>query len=294
MAKKLRTLRGRMMRVTELDGCGNVALGPRASVASDGFITVGLTANNDEGEAITQTNAAGRECISDTPVPKFKNWTVAITFCGVEPELFTLITGQPLVYAADGTTPIGFDIESDIDVENLGFALEVWMGVDVDACDEDAQVEYGYAVLPFVKGGSIGDWSIENAAINFSIAGAQTKNGSHWGVGPYDVELDETGAEGPLNTPLSTKNHTRVIPVQVPPPAATDGAVALGVPATGATAGIPATLTPSNSYPPEDLADAATGFTASPTTAWTAGQYVRLGDDTKAHWDGTAWVAGVA
>lgn len=80
----------------------------------------------------------------------------------------------------------------------------------------------------------------------------------------------------------------------VAPPAPSCGAVALGVPATGATAGSPGTLEPANSYPPEDLTDAETGFTATPATAWTTGQYVVLEDGTEAHWDGTAWVAGRA
>jgi hypothetical protein len=39
-----------------------------------------------------------------------------------------------------------------------------------------------------------------------------------------------------------------------------------------------------------DLSD----VTANPTTAWTAGQYVVLGNSTLAHWSGTAWVAGAA
>ena len=34
------------------------------------------------------------------------------------------------------------------------------------------------------------------------------------------------------------------------------------------------------------------GLTASPTTAWTTGQYVLLRDGSMAHWAGTAWVAG--
>lgn len=79
----------------------------------------------------------------------------------------------------------------------------------------------------------------------------------------------------------------------VAPPAATCGADELGVPATTATAGTPAALTPTNSYAPASLADA-DALTASPTTPWTTGQYVILGDGSTAHWDGTGWVAGVA
>jgi hypothetical protein len=64
---------------------------------------------------------------------------------------------------------------------------------------------------------------------------------------------------------------------------------------TGATAGTPGTWTPVDSYPRIDLADLiANPVTASPTTAWTAGQYIVLQDDSFAHWNGTAWVAGIA
>jgi hypothetical protein len=63
--------------------------------------------------------------------------------------------------------------------------------------------------------------------------------------------------------------------------------------ATGANAGSPGVFTPSGATPPATLADLS-GITANPTTAWTAGQYVVLGNSTLAHWSGTAWVAGAA
>lgn len=64
-------------------------------------------------------------------------------------------------------------------------------------------------------------------------------------------------------------------------------------PATGATAGAPGTFTPSGSAPPKDLAGAAS-ITASPTTKWTTGQYVTLGDGSDAYWDGDSWEVGKA
>lgn len=78
---------------------------------------------------------------------------------------------------------------------------------------------------------------------------------------------------------------------------ATDNVV-IGGPATGAVAGIPGHFTPTGSDPPANLADLQSGVpetvVASPTTAWTVGQYVTLGDASKAHWSGTAWVVNPA
>jgi hypothetical protein len=63
--------------------------------------------------------------------------------------------------------------------------------------------------------------------------------------------------------------------------------------ATGATAGTPGTFTPPGAAPPANLAGM-TGIVATPTTAWTTGQHVVLGDASHAYWNATAWTAGDA
>jgi len=66
------------------------------------------------------------------------------------------------------------------------------------------------------------------------------------------------------------------------------------VAATGASAtSTPGSFTPAGAMAPANLAGLA-AVTATPSGAWTAGQYVRLGDGSSAHWNGTAWTAGVA
>jgi hypothetical protein len=280
------------MRVTRLDGCGNKVLGPKNSVTSDGFTTAALAANTDEGETIDVTNAAGKQCILDEPAPRPTGFTVTLTFCQVDPELYTLVTGQPVVYAADGTTPVGVDVNSDVDLSTSGFALELWSSVPSNACVGGVQ-EYGYFLLPFLRGGSLGDVSIENAAITFTINNAVTKDGNNWGVGPYNVVKNVSGVDSPLNVALSTKNHLHLEKTATAPPAAA-GAAQLGVPATTAVAGIPATFTPTNSYAPLNLAGAiALPLVASPATNWTTGQYALMRDGSKINWNGTTWVAGV-
>jgi hypothetical protein len=293
-SRRYALVRGRALRATKLNGCGSPVLGPDSVVTTDGFISVGLTPNTEEGTAISVTNAAGNVCVLDSPTPKFTSWAIVVTFCGVDPALFNLLTGQPVVMNAAGDEVVGFGVDSDIDVDATGFALELWSNVPVAVCDESGEATYGYLLIPFSKGGTIGDLSVENGALNFSVTGAVSRDGNDWGVGPYDVVRDEAGVAGPLNEAISVNRHLHQEITTVPPPSvSTEGSTALGVPATGATAGIPATLTPANSYAPANLADAST-LTATPTTAWTAGQYVLLRDGSKAHWTSSAWAAGVA
>jgi hypothetical protein len=294
MATKCFSLvRGRVLRVTKLDGCGAVSLGPTSMVTSDGFITVTFTANTDEGETISVTNAAGRVCILDEPCPKFTGYDVEVAFCGVDPDLYALMTGQPVVL--DGATPtpnaVGFKMNTDVDACATGFALELWSNVPSAVCAPGTGVSYGYMLIPFLKGGVIGDFTIGNDAVNFTMTGAKSKDGNAWGVGPYKVVPNATGASSTLLTALAANDHLLVQLTTIAPPAATCGGAAVGVPATSAVAGIPGNYLPANSYAPANLA-AATGLTASPATAWTAGQYVTLRDGSLMHWSSSAWVVG--
>jgi hypothetical protein len=285
-------VRGRRLRATRLDGCGNPVLGPDSVVVTGGFISVALTANIEEGEAINVTNANGDVCVLDTPPPKFQDYSVEVTFCDVNPVLFNLMSGQPLVLNGDDT--VGFRMNSDISAADSGFALELWTGVPTEACEEGASASYGYLLLPFLQGGVLGDFTVENAAINFTLTGARTKKGSGWGVGPYDVVMD-AGTPSPLATAITSGDHLHMERTTIAPPEADCDASALGVPATTINAGIPATLEPANSYAPADLAELVSDApTADPATAWTTGQYVELRDGSFAHWDGDSWEAGAA
>jgi len=282
------------MRVTRLDGCGAVAPAACASTVTDGFVSIELTANITEGETITVTNAAGRTCVSDPAVPTFDGYGVQVTFCQVDPDLYAMMSGQAPVYDSDGDA-VGFRVSSAVDVSASGFALEVWSNVPSVACStEGGAGTYGYTLLPFVSGGVLGDFTIENGAVTFVLSNAATKTGSGWDVGPYDVVLDDTDPS-PLLTPIGPSDHLHVQLTEVAPPEPGD-CTASGTRATGATAGIPGSYTPVGSYARTNFGDltVAPTLTASPSTAWTTGQHIVLGDGSHAHWSSSAWVAGDA
>lgn len=393
-------VRGRVMRVTRLDACGRIADRACSSIATEGFVSVALTANIDEGEEINVTNAGGRTCVKDTPDPTFTGYGVAVTFCDVNPDLYAMMTNQSVVYDNAGTA-VGFRVNSKVRTGDANFALEVWSNVPGVVCDDpNAAGSYGYTLLPYIKGGVLGDFTIENGAVTFTLQNAATKDGTAWGKGPYNVVMGgsvsnevqrvtitgtptggsftlsydgettaaiaynaaasavqsaleglsnidvgdvtvsggplpaafvtvtfggdlanrnvsqmtatgsftggtapavavttttggTSGVPGPLLTALDANDHLHVQYTTVAPPDPDCDCLASGPAATGATAGSPATLTPVDSYPPETFADIG-ALTATPSSAWTTGQYVLLGDGSKAYWNGTSWVAGVA
>jgi hypothetical protein len=225
------------MRVTKTDGCCTPAYGEEdGMVVTDGFVSVALTANINEPEEIVITNANGKTCVRDAGCAEFQGYGVEITFCEVTPCLFSLVTGQPSVVDAQGEI-VGFRMNSAISACDSGFALEVWMGVPGVACSGEAG-GFGYLLLPCLQGGVIGDFTIENAAITFTITGANTKAGNGWGVGPYDVvESTVPGTPGPLPSPLDPDDHLYVSFTTVAPPVETDGCTAVPVAPVVAAAG---------------------------------------------------------
>lgn len=286
-------VRGRVMRATRLTGCGVVDDTACSSIVTKGFVSVGFTANVDEGETINVKNAAGENCINDVPDPTLTGYGLTITFCEVNPDLYSMLTGQETVFDNAGNA-VGFRVSTAVKASNSGFALELWSGVPGASCDESGAQTYGYVLVPFVQGGVLGDFTLENNAVTFTLQNATTKDGSGWGVGPYDVVLGAADAPSPLEEPITSTDHLHVQLTTLEPPTPGCSCLPSGPKSTSATAGTPGTYSPADSYPPTNFAALATWpLTASPTTNWTAGQYIVLDDDTFAHWNGTAWVAGI-
>src|SRR6188474_2751511 len=188
-------VRGRVLRATRLDGCGRPVIGDDSVVVSKGWTSVAYTANTDEGEEINVTNAAGETCVREPAKPKFLGYTVEITFCNVDPDVFALLTGQRTIVDDVGDV-IGFTMDTAVSAGDVNFALEVWAGSPAgDTCDNPGATggTYGYFLLPFVQGGVVGDFTIENAEVTFTISGAATLDGNRWGTGLYPVLLDVAG-----------------------------------------------------------------------------------------------------
>lgn len=224
--KKTSFYKGKRLRVTELDFSGRPVIGEDSVVVTNGMVTVGFAGIIEEGEPLSGVNANGDTCWTEPSSPTFSGYTVEATFCDVDFALFEKLTGQPLVFNEDGTI-VGIDEETSIDLSNVNFALELWTGASTEGSSrEGAEGEWGYILAPFLRGGTLSDITVENAAITFGVTGMQTKNGAAWGSGPYNVDL-VGGVAAPLFQPLSNKVHRRITSVEIAPPEAYTGSVPL-------------------------------------------------------------------
>lgn len=240
--KTVSFLRGKRVRATKISASGAPVIGDSSVVVSKGFITIGMTTNTEDGEAISQVNANGESCILETAVSTFTGIGVEIEFCGVDFALFEMITGQTAVLDDNGIV-VGITESTDVNLGAVNFALEMWLGATTDAAPSTgSQGQFGYILLPRLGGGVISDISVENGAINFTLTGMNTKNGSLWGVGPYKVDLTG-GVPSTLRRALKANDHRRIMIVEVAPPPVYSGALPLLDPALPAVTGLTATPT---------------------------------------------------
>ncbi|MFE5789547.1 hypothetical protein [Rhodococcus erythropolis] len=223
-------IRSHVVRVTALDNCGAPVIGPKSQNVSNGHISLKLSPQYEDGEETAPKNAGGKILFVDKAQDELKYFNVELVFSRVEPELFGAMTGQPLVLNSDGE-PVGFRIGQSVDAN---VAIETWTDVPGTVCGPDGKV-YGYFLVPWLKGGRLGDFSFENALANFTIT-ARTEMNSPWGAGPYNVVLNAPVAPatekvpGPLLTPIAADQHIHGEPTPVIYPSPTAGAVALPSP----------------------------------------------------------------
>ncbi len=218
-------VRGRTMRATKLNGCGVPLAGDGSAISvTDGYVSVALTANINEPEELVVTNANGQTCVRDPGCAEFKGYNVDVVFCNVDPCLYSLMTGQDTINDAEGN-PIGFRMNSKKKACDNAFSLEVWAGSPgAEGCQGQTTESgsFGYLVLPFLRAGVVGDFTIENAAVSFTISGAVTLDGNSWGMGPYNT-MEVGGVPAKLPEALDTNDHLAVLFTTMAPPEPTDG-----------------------------------------------------------------------
>jgi hypothetical protein len=330
VASCFNVVRGKRVRVTRLDACGAYPVPTTANsfVASDGFISVQYSLDYEDGDEHIQKNADGALCINDKTCDVYKRTNVTISFCGVDPDMFSLITANAVELDASGVD-VGFRVSEGISCSN--FAFELWSGLGGNDCPNTNEVQsltvggagltsftltypgtpgpsgtttsiavpataaavqaglesldaidpgdvsvtgpagsstgpwlvtfigryagqnvpqmtstptggtgtltvatvtgggvstgasYGYFLLPFVKNGTLRDFTVENGPTTFEIQ-AWTESGPNWGAGPYNVvAAGAAGVPSALKVPMSSLDHMLIRLTTVAPPASVCG-----------------------------------------------------------------------
>lgn len=216
------------VRITKLNACGAVVTGSCSQVVTDGIISIEMKKEYEARQEFFVKNADGQFCVRETTAPILKWINLTYTFCNVDPDIVSLISGEPLYESDDSAaTKIGWSTEEgSVDTVNFGFEAWTRLSTTTNPCSGSGSIEYGYVLIPWNIEGVIGDMTLENGVANFVVT-ARTKAGSLWGTGPYNVDLsDNTGTLNnpiPMLQPIGQRQHHRMFITRLAPPAASCG-----------------------------------------------------------------------
>lgn len=183
---------------------------------SDSFITLNLKAELEQPDEFIVKLANGKLCINEIGCATLKRYTVDVTLCNADPDLFEIMGGVVKVLDYAGNV-VGYEIDQDLG--SCGkFSLEFWTRVPQGQCLAGGFGQYVYWLLPCLQNGRVGDVSIANGPLEFSFA-ADAIPSSAWGVGPFDtVAHDSLNTAGPLLSTIGCQTALHVQTTTIPPP----------------------------------------------------------------------------
>jgi len=221
--KCFRPIFGKRIRVSSMSQQGvPVTGGDCVEVVTDGFVSLSLSSEVEDGAEVIVKKANGGLCINFKQPDSFKRFTLEMEFCGVDPDLLSFMTNMSPYTDWAGDVAGATAYEGAVDKK---FGLEVWTGLAGDIV-EGAEEASGYVVLPFVNAGVLGDITIDGEnAVSFTMTGAYTVSGHQWGRGVHPVLLN-AGVPDLLPDALLPTEPLLIVETGVAPPASACGCVA--------------------------------------------------------------------
>lgn len=215
------SVQGLVMRATRVTACGVPVSGTSSSVVSDGFVSIQLAPETEDGTEYKVKKANGTYCINDRGAPLLSWYNITAEFCEVDPELYELMAGTRILEDWDGNS-VGYAIDEG-SPGRTHFALEVWTKLGGDECVGTGQ-RWIYWLFAHLVDGIFGDQTIEDGPMSFTL-NSRTKRNPNWLCGPYNVVAQNgAGTAGPLLTPgYGATDHLYTRLTEIAPPTASCG-----------------------------------------------------------------------
>lgn len=213
-------IKATVMRVVKLDTCGVPVTGDASAVVvQDGFISISVSPQYEDGDEFIQRLANGSLCINQKDPDSFKRVDLEMTWCVLDPDAIVMIAGERLLTDGDPVTGTGVVFGEGEALSH--FSLEVWQPVSgAGACTASGDAQYVYWAFMNVGNGRVGDFTFENGIFNFVMSASTFSASPVWGTGP--------GTGGPwIGQPVIAGDHYLYNVTTEPPPVSSCGAALL-------------------------------------------------------------------
>lgn len=177
-------IKGRVLRVTLLDTCGNVVTGASgAQIVASGFTQVSSSAQYDTGDRTVNRTADDELCVNDKAPDILTNFELDMMFCLFDPGLVanTVSPARLLTYS-ESPTGTGFALAEG--AATTHWSLEVWQRVSGrQACTSGGLTQWVYNAWPHLTDGKIGDYLISSAPSVLEIQANSLAVSPNWTIG---------------------------------------------------------------------------------------------------------------
>lgn len=174
---------GVSVRVTRLNADGSTVTGASASYIQKAFIRAAFTPEYEEGDEITEKNAAGEVCVLYKAPDTLKQVNLEIAICNPDPEFTELISGGQLLSTAGQSVGYAAPL-TGVDPNPNGSSLEIWSNAIING-KRAAVNPYWRFVFPFVKLRPSGERAVENGLMANTFEGYGVGN-ALWADGPQN------------------------------------------------------------------------------------------------------------
>lgn len=178
------SVQGVAIRVCRLDAAGAPVTGAAAAgpaYVTNGFTRVAFTPEYEEGEEITEKNAAGAVCVTYKAPDTLKRVTLELAICLPDPELSEMIAGGTLL--TNGGNSVGYAAaQTGTDANPNGIGLEVWSYAIANGKRASTNPYFRW-VFPYAQLRLTGDRTIENGLLATVFSGFGVGN-ANFGDGP--------------------------------------------------------------------------------------------------------------
>jgi hypothetical protein len=183
MAQSLRaaSVQGAAIRVSRLNSNGTTATGASAAYTVNSFIRVSFTPEYEEGEEITERNAAGEVCVTYKSPDTLKRVNLELAICEPDPEFTELVSGGSLLTSAGDSVGWAAPL-TGVDANPNGTALQVWSYAVANGTRASTNPYFQW-IFPFVQLRPTGERVIENGLLANTFEGYGVGN-ANFGDGP--------------------------------------------------------------------------------------------------------------
>lgn len=167
------SVQGVRLRVTPLESTGAVDADGYVLV-TDGFISLSFGLEYEDGEEITEKNAAGVTCINWKGDDSLKRLNIGLSLCSPDPTITAILTGGAVI----GSGSIeGYKAPAIGGLTTAPVALEVWSYANVGGKAVSGSAYWRW-IFPYVTLRWEGDREISNGALANEFSGVGLGNDS--------------------------------------------------------------------------------------------------------------------